>query len=482
MIVLIAAILLAIPLLAYVFQEMTMRHFKRPDGTRMPTAGLFAFFKGLFIKLNNLDTGNYRKYGKYGVFHNFLGPVSNLEVGGPEELKKLLMNPTKFRGLSPSSTTVFNEILQNALGITQDHDRWTAHRKLLNSSFTNTEKFLPCFERHIDHCFDAWEAKMKKGQNKFQVAEETGKIALDVLGEAVFGQDLKSVEGGNSELRYSYEKVMVYLFEPTDFIFPWLKSLPTKHNAILKESVANYLKGMKNIIKEAREKGPSNPPTMLDSLLENMDEDTMNDGFTEREIISNVSGFFVAGHETTASALALGLFSLCKYPEVRQKLIEEIDEVVGDKPLTMEVLSELKYTQMFINETQRRYSIIGTFPRFAVEDAELGGFHIPKGTMITANFTATHHDEKTWGDPFNFRPERFSKEESKNRHRFSFLPFSGGPHICLGMQFSLYEQRMFYAKLLRRFNVSMNQTDKIEYNNFGSLAKHIQMEITPRVK
>jgi len=164
---------------------------------------------------------------------------------------------------------------------------------------------------------------------------------------------------------------------------------------------------------------------------------------------------FLAGHETTAVSLTWAFNCLRAYPDIQEKLHQEITEKIGHENFPTEVeLNQLVYLDGFIQEVLRLHSpvpALGT--RITTEDVPYKGMTIPKGSLVGLFFHMIQTNPEIWDDPLTFRPERWSPEERKGRNRYAHLPFSLGNRECIGKSFSLHEQRLFLARFLQKYKV-----------------------------
>jgi len=172
---------------------------------------------------------------------------------------------------------------------------------------------------------------------------------------------------------------------------------------------------------------------------------------SDQAIRDNTSAFFLAGHETTATSLGWLLGILVSNPEVQQKARQEILEKIPGE-VTFESLRELNYIDGIIKEGLRIYTPIPSMTgRKAVRDSVVGNYHIPAGTPIELNIIAMAHNPKIWVDPEVVRPERWFSENITKEQRNAWMPFSGGPRICIGLNMSLLEQKIFLVYFFKRF-------------------------------
>ncbi len=187
--------------------------------------------------------------------------------------------------------------------------------------------------------------------------------------------------------------------------------------------------------------------------------------------------------ETTANALSCELYFLAKYPEIQEKLYKEIVQTIGEDGIpTALQCKDYEYMNMFINESMRFYHPAGQVaPKVASEDTELGGYRIPKGTLLFMALHTTHHHE-CWEDPDVFRPERFAP--SATRPNNAYYPFGGGNRVCIGNTFSILEQQIFLSLCLQRYEISMKDPNyELQIDiNAGTMQpdSSFQIILTPR--
>jgi len=157
----------------------------------------------------------------------------------------------------------------------------------------------------------------------------------------------------------------------------------------------------------------------------------------------------LAGHETTANALSWAYYLLGRYPEAREKLHAELDEVLDGRLPTVNDLPALAYTRAVFNETMRLYPPAWILIRRTCQDVELAGFHIPAETTVLLSQWVVHRDPAWWPEPDAFRPERWL-EPAPDRPRFAFFPFGGGTRQCIGNTFAELEGALVLATISRR--------------------------------
>jgi cytochrome P450 len=212
---------------------------------------------------------------------------------------------------------------------------------------------------------------------------------------------------------------------------------------------------MQNLIRSREKRADAALKDLLDRLIAATDGET---GFrmTDKEVRDEVIIIFLAGHETSALAATYVWYLLSLHPDEETKLHAELDAVLGGRVPTYDDLEKLSYTRMVIDEAMRLYPPAPILTGRAARAAdEICGRHIPKGTEIAILPWVVHRHRTLWDDPDRFDPERFSREGSANRPRFAYLPFGGGPRICIGAQLALTEVSLLVATMAQRYRLKL---------------------------
>ncbi|MBV9564894.1 MAG: cytochrome P450 [Bradyrhizobium sp.] len=186
---------------------------------------------------------------------------------------------------------------------------------------------------------------------------------------------------------------------------------------------------------------------------------THEDGalLSTQDIVDHMSFLMMAAHDTLTSSLTSFVGELAAHPDWQQKLR---DEVLGlglgvDAPTTPEHLEALPLTEMAFKETLRIMPPVPSMPRRAIRDFTFRGYAVPAGTMIGVNPMFTHHMPEVWPEPDKFDPLRFTEEAQRGRHRFAWVPFGGGAHMCIGLHFAYMQAKCFARRFLQNIEVSV---------------------------
>ena len=174
-----------------------------------------------------------------------------------------------------------------------------------------------------------------------------------------------------------------------------------------------------------------------------------------RSLRDQVLTLFVTAFETTATSLCWTMYVIDRYPEVKQRIYEELNSVVGDRELTPDLLNRLEYTEKVIKESLRLYSSVHSFSRVALQDHLIGGYRVPKDTTVIISSYVTHRLAQYWEDPNRFDPERFDKVRSVGRSRFAYIPFAAGHRNCIGSHMALMQSKLVVALIMQRYELSL---------------------------
>ena len=208
------------------------------------------------------------------------------------------------------------------------------------------------------------------------------------------------------------------------------------------------------VIADRLARGPSDPPDLLDLMLAG---DPETGAAPDRlEVRNNLMGFLFAGHETTALALTWALYLLAFDPSVQARARDEVRAALdGREAAEHGDLAAMPLVARVIDEALRLYAPAGFLTRAAAEDDELAGQPVRAGMTVILPIHAMHRHRQLWEAPDAFDPDRFLPERAAGRHRFAWLPFGGGPRICIGAALALQEARILLATVLARYSVAL---------------------------
>jgi cytochrome P450 len=193
---------------------------------------------------------------------------------------------------------------------------------------------------------------------------------------------------------------------------------------------------------------------LLSILLHAQDAD---DGarMTDTQVRDEVMTLFIAGHETTAVALSWIWLLLAQHPEVDARLAAELRTVLEGRPPTVADLPQLKYAEMVVTEAMRLYPPAYGLGRQAIRDMEIAGHPIPRRMIVIIPTWVVHRDARWYAEPETFRPERWAVGAARQLPRFAYLPFGGGPRLCIGNAFAMMEAVLLLTTIAQRFRLTL---------------------------
>lgn len=373
-------------------------------------------------------------------------------ISDPAGVKRVLLDNVANYPKTDTETKMLGAIVGEGLLVSQG-EKWKSHRRLMSPSFDfkSIVSYSPAMVSAAEAFADAWAVKGKDAV--VDIADEMTRLTLKVISNTMFSADGEMLG----------ELVDSSLGKMTDIIdFGVLDILPLIGPPRMKRKMdrihANFMTMDATIQKliRAREKTEGQAQRdLLDRLIAARDGET-GVRLSNDEVRDEVVIIFLAGHDTTSLALTYTWYLLSQHPEVEAKLHAELARVLGGRAPTYDDLENLSYTKMVIEESMRLYPPApGISNRAVLEDDEIGGVKIPKGAQVGIMPWLLHRHRLLWDHPERFDPERFSPERSQGRHRFAYLPFGGGPRVCIGMALAMAEAQLILATIAQRYRLKL---------------------------
>ncbi len=237
-------------------------------------------------------------------------------------------------------------------------------------------------------------------------------------------------------------------------------AIPTPGNLRYRRGVRTLDRIIARVLAERRVR-PGDRGDLLSMLLAARDDDgrPMSDKQLRDELIT----LFLAGHETTAIALSWTFFLLARNPEVEGRLLREVATAVGHRLPGLSDLPRLPYTEAVVKESLRLYPPAYVIGREALADCIIGDFHVPARATIYFSPWVLHRDPRWFPEPDAFRPERWLDGGAAKVPKYAYIPFGGGPRICIGERFAMMEAVLVLATILRRFRLVMAGPDPVPF-------------------
>jgi cytochrome P450 len=413
-----------------------------PPGPRraFPLSGLFAYRRGPLPFFQNLA----QQYGDISYFR--LGPQEAFFLNHPDYIKAVLVTNQHqlHKGLALQRA---KRLLGEGL-LTSEGEFHRRQRRLAQPAFHRARiaSYAAIMTRYASQIRDTW-----RDGNKLDMSEEMMRLTLGIVGKTLFDADVVSEAKQVGESM----TVVMDLFNTISIpFFELLQKLPLPQLRRFDAAKVKLDAIIYRMIEERRRSGEDRGD-LLSMLL--LAQDTEGDGgqMTDEQLRDEVMTIFLAGHETTANALTWTWYLLSQNPEVEARLHSEIDQVLGGRLPTAEDVPQLKYTEMVLAESMRLYPPAWALGRLAITDLEIGGYVVPRKSLVLMSQFVMHRDPRYFTEPLRFDPERWTAEARESRPQFSYFPFGGGPRRCIGEGFAWMEGVLLIAALAQQWQMEL---------------------------
>lgn len=418
---------------------------KRPPGPVVPgwTRAITALspVRLSFDSLAYLDQ-NVRKFGSF--FGIYLGDSATYIVTDPKLAHEILVERHAEFQKSQLLRDAVGGLLGNGL-LTSEGDFWRRQRKLAQPAFhaRRVEAYADAMVRITREHVAGWRA----GETR-DIAHDMMVITLGIVCKTLFDMDVRNKANRVGELTH------VILESANDrlnaYMPVWERLFKTRQRR--EEAAMRELFGIVDaIIAEHRAHG-ADTGDLLSMLLAARDDD--GQPMSEQQLRDEVVTLFIAGHETTANLVAWALALLAQHPEADARMRAELAAIDGRAP-AMADLALLPYGEQVLKEAMRLYPPAGGATRENLAPIDLGGYHFPARSQFAVSTYSMHRDAALFPDPLRFDPDRFSPENEPKIPKHAYLPFGGGPRVCIGNAFAMMEARLMLACIVQRHRLSL---------------------------
>jgi cytochrome P450 len=393
---------------------------------------------------------------RYGdVVHLRAGPYQGFLVCNPDDIRHVLQDNARNYHKSP-----LYERLKDGVGeglLTSEDSFWLRQRRLAQPAFHRqriaamADVMVDCTERMLDD----WAQIAGRGET-FDLVPEMMHLTQRIIVRTMFSTDL----GAAAEVVNRTWPIVNQRIGETFWSTKLETRLPLPANRRFARALRELETVVYQIIAERRRSGAEGGD-LLSMLLSARDEET-GERMNDRQLRDEVMTMLLAGHETTSLALSWTYWLLWQHPDIEARLAAEAADVIGTRRATFADTERLVYTRKVIDESLRVYPPAWGFSRLALGDDEVGGYHVPAGSLVFLIPFVVHRRPRLWPSPEHFDPERFTPERIAERPRFAYIPFGGGPRQCIGNQFALLELQLILATVARRFQVRVVEGSRVQ--------------------
>jgi cytochrome P450 len=378
-------------------------------------------------------------------------------VSDPALVRRVLLDALATYDKHTPSFDAVRIVLGNGM-LTSEGSFWKRQRRIASPAFhgESVRRFGPILTRMADACATEWDEAAGAGR-PVDACADMMRVTLRAVAETLFGDDLG---GSAAEINRVFPVILGCLAARVASPLRAPLWLPTANNRRLRPALASLDAIVARLIALKRRRladaGEAAAPhrDLLTILMLARDEET-GESMSDRQLRDEVMTLLIAGHETTANALAWLWVLLDRHPEEQQRLRDELVAVTGGRPPTVEDVPRLTRLKAVILETLRLYPPVWMFNRRAVGPDDLGGTPVRAGDLVLIVPYAIHRLPWLWSDPETFRPERFEPGREEQTNKFAYLPFGAGPRICLGASFAMIESQIIVGTLLARFRARL---------------------------
>lgn len=379
----------------------------------------------------------------------------------PEDIKHVLQENN--RNYRKSKAYKVLEIFLGQGLLTSEGDFWRRQRRLAQPAFHRQRlaTMVDAMNHEAVEMLERWERH--KPSKPIDISEEMMQITLLIVTKALFGTNVKHLIGNISDELTNLNEFANHRIS-TVFQFPL--SWPMPSHLKFKKSVTKIEAIIYEIIDSRRQALAQNPDAQFDDLMQMLmdaeDEET-GERMNNKQLRDEITTIFMAGHETTANAMSWACYLMAQHPDVAEKVRREAMTVLGENGLpTIENLRALRYTLQVVQETLRLYPPAYVFSRMALEEDHFGEYSVPAQATVLMSPYLLHRNTKYWERPNEFNPDNFLPEKVKERNSYAYLPFGGGPRLCIGNNFALMEMQIMLALLVRQFDFKLTARGTIE--------------------
>jgi cytochrome P450 len=404
-----------------------------------------------------------KEYGD--IVHMRMAHLHVYLMGHPDFVREVLVSKSKSFEKASLDRTILGKFLGNGL-LTSEGNFHRRQRRLAQPAF-HMKRIQTYAEVMVDYTKDMLD--MWQPDETRDIAEDMIQLTMHIVSKTLFDADKvtanEATAGSVGDAIHVLQEVSNHDYSRGFSLPNWI---PIKDNRRRNKAVKAYNETVEKIIAERRATAVNgelqDTGDLLSMLMLSIDEE---DGSTmeDRQLRDEVATLFAAGHETTSNALTWTWYLLSQNPDVEAKLHKELDTVLNGRFPTLDDLRNLPYTAQVIKESMRLYPPAWILNgRVAIEDVEIGGYTIPKGSIIFISPYVMHRLPQYFPDPEQFDPDRWTPEMEKELPKFAYIPFGGGARVCIGNVFAQMEAQLILATIAQQYSLRLQPNFEVVKN------------------
>jgi cytochrome P450 len=385
----------------------------------------------------------FREHGDAAYFR--VANRRSMLLSHPDDIERVLVTENR-RFIKNYALIFLKPLLGNGL-LLNEGQSWLRQRRLIQPAFARqrvesyASVMAECTERLIEEWHDG---------EIYEIASAMMQLTMTIAGRTLLGID---VGQRFSEVARCLEAVMHDFLARFGAAAPLPYWMPTLRNVRLRWTITRLDWILQQLIDERRAAGPGGGD-LLSVLLNARDEE---DGsrISDRQIRDEVMTMFLAGHETTANALSWTWYLLAQHPQVQERVRAEARSVLGGQRPTAAEIPKLVFCEQVVREAMRLYPPAYVVGRRPLEDVTIGRHFVPAGTNILMSQWIVHRDERWFANPLKFQPDRWANGSLSDLPKYAYFPFGGGPRVCIGNTFAMFEAPLVLAMVAERFSLEL---------------------------
>ncbi|MEN4011768.1 MAG: cytochrome P450 [Chloroflexota bacterium] len=403
---------------------------------------------------------------RYGDLVGFaLGKTKVFFVNHPDLIRRVLQD----NHYNYSKDTIQYNTLATVTGrglLTSDGEDWLRHRRMEQPAFSRSrlanldQVILPAVEAMLNR----WQ-QLPPG-SEVDIDREMMAVTLEVVGKSLFSIDLRTDAPRLTSAVLTALDHVIYRAQNPFALPDWL---PTPRNRAFNRALRQLDRAVFDIV--AARRGSEPQDDLLGMLLAARDE-TGSLALNDQQVRDEVITLLIAGHETVASALTWSWLLLAQHAEIAEQVRAEVAQVAAGRTPAHADLERLTLTGQVFSEALRLYPPAWLITRKAIGEDMLGGQTIPAGALIVISPYVIHRHPQFWEQPELFLPQRFGEGREKNVPRYAYIPFGGGPRLCIGNHFAIIEGVLILAAISQRFRLELPEHSQVKVDPLVTLRPH----------
>lgn len=392
-------------------------------------------------------------FGPLGYSRRFI-----LIVNDPEHIRAILADPDDVFPKSDLMVGALEPLVGDSIFVSAG-DRWRAQRRMVDPAFSHMRLSIafPAMSAAIDDMEARLDERCRTGE-AFSLDLMLGQLTADIICRTVFSASLANDTARDVFESFSVFERSVANVELRRLIFDKAFTAIPQSRPVL--DACDRIRGQIGVLLDRHLAAGATFDDIASSIIGAKDPQG-GAAFTREELIDQLGVFFLAGHETTASALTWAVFIAAMRPEVADRMEAEVAQGASDAPITFEQTRNLTFARNVFRETLRLYPPITFLPRVALKPVKFGRYQLRRGSMVMIAPWVVHRHSRLWKNPHAFDPDRFLPEREHEMTPGAYIPFGIGRRVCVGAAFATTEATLILGRMMRRYRFTVERPERV---------------------